>query len=381
MPNKMNQADLIFNIIDAAHEGRNEDPDAKIRRSTPCFVGPSEVGKSSIAWKSALKIRQRRLEEEGEDFSFGVKELQAANWEHPCDLLGHPESKEDEAFEKKVTDYNPHRWFHEINQFDEGILIIDELLNMRPNCHDTAKQFILYGELEEYKIPDSWTIITITNPPSEDDDYMVWDIDESFRSRLVWVPITNDRDAYLEHLEESEYDPHVEGFIKENPGIFNWEKDQEIPYKIEPGPRRAELFDIMYDPGLSDKVTFYIAQGTLGKEIATQFNDYRDRADLERISPEDILENYPDKRKRMKKLIESGENYDQVNSLAEQVVAYLESEKSDGVNLNTYRSYLNDFLSDLPNDMAYSYVDRIEDIDDEIVDTGQFEQTLQFGSD
>lgn len=372
----MRQDEVIGRIIELAHRQRNADQDAKIQRAVPCFCGPAQAGKSAIAEQKANDIAEKREDED--DVTCGVKVLDASEWEHPSDILGFPETQEHEQL-GEMTDFLQHRWFKEMEQFDEGILIIDELLNMDPNIHDVAKNFILYGRLGQYSISDDWTIVTITNPPTEDDEYMVFDIDESFRSRLVWIPVVFDRDSYMAYLDNREYDPHVQGFIEQNPNLINWEQDLTLPYQIKPGPRRAELLNIMYDPSISDDIAHYLVRGTLGKEAAQQFQDYREKADIEQIDAEDILTEYPNVRDRVVNLAQSGNQYGTVNNLAEQVVAFLESEKNNGENLGKYRQYLSDFLDDLPEDLAQSYVHRISDIDPEIVDEQELLQGLDFG--
>lgn len=371
----MRQDEVIGRIIELAHRKRNHDEDAKIQRAVPCFCGPAQAGKSAISEMEANKIAEQREQED--DVSCGVKVLDASEWEHPSDILGFPETKDHETF-GEITDYLQHRWFKEMAQYDEGILIIDELLNMDPNVHDVAKNFILYGKLGDYQISDDWTIVTITNPPTDDDEYMVFDIDESFRSRLVWVPVVFDRDSYMNYLDESNYDPHVQGFIEKNPNLIDWEQDLTLPYQIKPGPRRVELLDILYDPSLSDDIAYYLVRGTLGREPASQFEEHRKEADAEAIDAETILTSYPDVRGRIQELAVSGNNYATINNLAEQVVAYLETANNSGDDLSNYRKYLNEFLSDIPEDLASSYVHRISDIDPDMIDESDLLQGLEF---
>lgn len=319
----------------------NLQSDKDMRHPVPLVLGRQGVGKSAIIKKVAEEL------EENTDDSFSFIKLQGSMLEHPADILGYPETDEEGK-----TKHLPHEWFHETQEYDQGILFIDEFLRTAPPAQNALYDLILWGELGQYKLSENWSILCASNPPTS--EYHVEDMDPALIDRFLVFPFKGNRRDWMNWAKEEDIDDDIVGYYQQHNELVTLQ-EPEIPFEITPTHRSLEMLDILYEPTMDDDLLHAVITGTIGEENFESFRDYVEMSNSG-ITPEQVVEEYDQVRDRINDLIHPDGTVEMqvLKPIAENVVDYLESESEDlddTSELNVYRKNLKNFLTDIPREL------------------------------
>lgn len=354
---------LLKKLLKHVHEC-NINSNKDMRHPVPLVLGRQGVGKSAII-KETGKDLEEKFGEEGDDRSFGWIKLQGSMLEHPADILGYPETNEEGE-----TEHLPHEWFFEMKKHDEGILFIDEFLRTAPPAQNALYDLILWGELGQRNIPDDWTIVCASNPPTN--EYYVEDMDPALIDRFLVFPFKAKRQHFMNWAKsDGNISDEVVGYYQQNKELVTL-AEPEIPFEIEPTHRSLEMLDLLYKNNLDEDLLHAIIAGTIGEENFQSFRDYVEMTNSG-VNPEEVVKEYSKVQNKIKSMIgDDGTVEMQVlKPITENVVDYLvnlEEDVDDIEELNPYRKNIKRFLLDIPTELLSKTFNEIcEKVDPKLV--------------
>jgi hypothetical protein len=167
-------------IVEIYHRGR-----------TPVlFVGPGGIGKSECVKCKALGL------------GIGFVCLNLALME-PSDLLGIP------FVRGGVTRWAPPSC---LPRRGSGILMLEDMNRAERHVLQPLLQLITERRLNDYRLPDGWTIVAAANP--ETAEYDVTPLDRAFRTRFVRVAVHADRTHWLAWATAHDVHPTILGVVR-----------------------------------------------------------------------------------------------------------------------------------------------------------------------
>ena len=259
--------------------------------------GPHGIGKSHLAEKAAddigLPLIDRRLSQMSEG-----------------DLVGLPELVDG------VTRFCPPDWYARACR-EPVILLLDEINRATPELQQGAFQIVLARELNGHKLHPETRVIAAINASAE---YQVNEMDPALLDRFWVVDLDPTTEDWIEWASgPGGVDSVIVDFIRHHPAHLRF-KGQPEPDKLYPSPRSYERLDrTLKHAGMTPSVVagevgsntgFYaLSHGFLGTEASIAFRDFVANYEFQ-VSPEDVLDNWKDKKKQVQ-----GLTNDQANSL------------------------------------------------------------------
>jgi hypothetical protein len=289
------------------------------------LVGPHGIGKSEILEQAAKEL----------EIGYIVRDLSLME---PPDLAGMPQ------LSGEVTRFLPPAF---LPTTGKGILCFEELNRCAQYMRGPCLQLLTAGVLNDYTLPSGWLPVAAINPA--DSDYEVADLDPALLSRFVVANVVPDRAEWLRWAEGNGVHQAVVGFVGDNAQIFEGKKGSN--------PRAWKYAsDVLktYDNGGHPRPVLEAAiLGLVGTTWATAFRDFRRNGSAGLPPLDDLLDQYPHHRQRVKDWTAKGAT-DKLTELTHSVKLALQSEdvyRQLRADRKRWRS-LGQFLNDLPADLA-----------------------------
>ncbi len=205
--------------------------------------GPTGIGKTEIPERVATKLQQRYQEaldvKEGDrtegqkaevakgPVGFAYLNFTACEY---ADLVGLPYAEGD------MTVYKPPQWLKEIEKFERGVAVFDEVNRIEVQTRQAYMQILDRRAIGNFHIPKGWVIIQTANPM--DEGYQVSDFDKAMVRRSCVLELKADVGVWQvwgtnEYLFDGEpMDPMVLAVATRltNKGLV---RPVEIPVKVE----------------------------------------------------------------------------------------------------------------------------------------------------
>lgn len=333
---------------------KNVESEKDMRHPVPLVIGEQGVGKSAI-----IKQTAEELSEDQDDF--GWVKLNGAMLQHPADVFGFPETDEEEG----TTKHLPHDWFKKVLSYDKGIFFIDEFLRAEPPAQDALYDFILWGELGDYEVPDDWTIVCASNPPTQ--DFHVETMDQALVDRFVVYPYAGNRQNWFDWaVDQGDVSDDIIAYYKNNPDLVTL-NEPEIPFEIEPTHRSLEMLDILYERNMDKDILHAIISGTIGEENFKSFNDFRKTQDFG-VSAEEVIQDWHNIKPEVEHLNdEKGVEMQILKPLSDNIVSEVKRRDENDEDLNQYRKNIIEYLKFLPQELKEDTFSEIADVDADIV--------------
>jgi MoxR-like ATPase len=166
---------LLVKLLSLAHRGR-----------LPALLeGATGIGKSEIVHQVARQLGIQCV----------VLDLSLLE---PPDLIGLP------RFHEGLTTYAPPAI---LPREGDGILLLEELNRAERYIQQPALQLLSARCLNDYRLPDGWSVVAAINPETE--DYIVNPLDPALRKRFLQLRVTADTDSWLAWARENGIHPTV----------------------------------------------------------------------------------------------------------------------------------------------------------------------------
>lgn len=299
----------------------------RLPRSTSVLLrGDHGIGKSQVVRQVAalldegLPVIDRRLSQMSEG-----------------DMIGLP------SVEGNVTRFNPPDWFKRACN-EPVALFLDELNRATTEVMQAAFQIVLDRELNGWKLHPRTAVFAAINSGAS---YTVNEVDPALLDRFWAVDLTPTAEDWTRWARGRLHD-NVVDFIVGN------EKFLDPPKNLEPGTvstsRRSweRLSDALVGAGIADNAEspiFYpLSVGYVGLEATIAFQSFVKDVDI-RFTGEDIAENYPKIRTKLKKL----NSQDKWNAALDKVSDYVTSRVK--VLSEVQGKNIRDFATDLPPEL------------------------------
>jgi hypothetical protein len=286
--------------------------------------GKHGVGKSQL------------IEQAAEDLGIGfvVRDLSLME---PPDLLGLPKQ------EKGRTSYSPPSFLPDAGK---GLLVFEELNRSEKYMMSPCLQLLTARCLNDYVLPAGWLPVAAINPAS--DGYDSQELDPALLSRFIRVTVEADAQEFLTWGEKHDLHAAVSRFVRNTPGIFD---------SPDSNPRAwawvSELLHAFEREGNSDSGLLLVSvSGLVGDTLGRAFIRSLKKGE-DPIDAEQILGNYKQHRQTVQKWAKS-KKMDLLNATAHSIRIHLQDSDhcAEIAGSKTMRKSLEDFLSDLPGDLA-----------------------------
>jgi len=213
------------------------------------------IGKSEVVKQVA--------EEDG----LGYFDLRCATQEIG-DLIGLPSISK-----KGVTTWAPPAWFP-TEEGKGGYIAVEELPRASLEVRQALFQFVLDRRLHTHPLPDSWAIVCLSNPPTE--EYELWSLDPALMDRFLHVKLFPEKWEWIKYAQEEGLDPRIVEYVAASqPEVLGLGMG-DFHLQIQPTPRSWEMLGQMLKvmrcaEGDNLDLLREVAWGLLGEEAAQSF--------------------------------------------------------------------------------------------------------------
>ena len=246
----------IPEILDLAFEARNLG-----LIWNPMFVGEAGLGKSEIIRQWVKKKRETIPD-------FGFVDFRLAYYEGP-DFIGYP---------TEVTIENVLRMVHALPEMwptkGQGLILFEEPNRGNTMVMNCLMQILTDREVgTKYKLPPGWMLAGAMNP--EGSKYDVNSIDTALADRFEFFDIDYDANSFLTHVEEDNWHPKVQTFLKS--GIWQYKPSDAVAKDGKYiSPRTWSKLNAAECAGGSDSphkqaMHMTICQSILGKHVGNEY--------------------------------------------------------------------------------------------------------------
>jgi len=240
--------------------------------------------------------------------------------------------------------YLPPQWAVEANS-TPTLVLFDELNRAQLDVRNASLQILLDRKVGQYALNENVYLASAGNL-GEEDGTEVEELDSALNNRLVHVKHTLTFDEWVSEFAEAHVHPFIVSFLRENTGYFHRIADNDSP--AYPTPRSWTFLsnfigkDAEVEKIKEDVIDFGIYY--VGGSATQAFLRYLE--DVEKISVEDVLNDYPQKR-------------EVILSLDRSIISYLVGElvNCDIDKLSKGKvSNLISFLKDIDQDETMSFI-------------------------
>ncbi len=292
----------------------------------PLLIGRHGIGKSELLEQAAVEL----------GIGYCCRDLSLME---PPDLIGLPK------MDGTTTRYLPPAF---LPVQGEGLLVFEELNRCAPYMRAPCLQLLTARCLNDYRLPPGWLPCAAINPPDDDADYDVQDLDAALLSRFTRVAVIADREEWLSWARAKQLHPDVLGFVASDPDIFTDTNPRSWKYVSN------HLLAAAANSVDRDILGAAIA-GEIGNNRAMAFGDFRRRGSRYLTPPDatELLRRYGHHQQQVRAWRTAG-RLDVLGIITNSVQLLLQP----GDNYETIRSdrkqwqALGDLLADLPPDLS-----------------------------
>lgn len=249
------------------------------KSATPCLVGVSGSGKTSIWGQIAPELGFDRVEI-----------LRPALLADAADLIGLPDFEIIEKGGKavKTTAFMRPKWLP--FEGEKVLIVIDEINRATKDVSNA-----LFGLIEaekpfigEYVLPEGCKVVATCNPPTDNYAGVLDFADSAWSSRLCFIKIAPSLDVYTNYGRQSETVSNVMlDFLNKNETFFgtSGDFDTDMFFTDESDVKEtntrsfskvSSIFESAKDLGTPRNITFELVKGIVGTEFATSFMNFAD---------------------------------------------------------------------------------------------------------
>jgi len=311
------------------------------------------IGKSEVVRQVA--------EEDG----LGYFDLRCATQEIG-DLVGLPLISDD-----GFTTWSPPAWFP-TEEGKGGYIAVEELPRASLEVRQALFQFVLDRRLHTHLLPDSWAIVCLSNPPTE--EYELWGLDPALMDRFLHVKLFPEkwewiRYAHQKGKEGEELDPGIIEYVSISPPEVLGLGLKDFPLEVHPTPRSWSMLGRMLKvmgcaEGANLDLLQEVASGLLGEEVARGFYQwYLVRFPKEPIPAGPILRSFPLVQEELQEQLQEG-RYDLLRVSISRLAALLRHYELEGMELTAEEEEnLQRFVLSLPAEIAAVFVRETLDLE------------------
>lgn len=310
----------------------------------PFIWGSQGIGKTSIV-KQVVKTKGP---------NFGFVHLHLATQE-VGDLIGLLTHNKD----KSAVYHSRPSWFPTEG---EGIIFLDELNRAHPDVISAIFSLILEKKIHEHVLPSGWKLVAAGNYQS--DKFTVTDTsDSAWMSRFCHIDFKPSVEEFIIYAEENKAYT-VANFIRAHPEMLEKnDKDSKLDTSMITPDRRAmlDLVGALETEDSIDEIRYDLYAGIIGTAAAAAFLTFKTKA-YSRLSGMDILNSGSSAKvkKQVKEALADKDTVrlDLLNSAVEEILVYLDSEKTElkAAQIKNFQ----DFLTLAPLELCLKVCKRLE---------------------
>lgn len=240
----------IFNVLDLAKRARD-----KKKIMNVMFVSPPGLGKTEI------------VEQWCESRCYQYLPFSLATSDAP-DFKGFPQIQTING-RQRMSFALPEMWPTE----GKGVIVLEEL---NRTTQATMQCVLSLGDkrrgFDGYKLPDGWIIVACVNP---DDGYDTTAMDHALKDRFEIYDIHYDKNAHLEYMQATQYDPTIINFVEA--GLWTYSEPQSIgtvPGAKYVSPRTMSKLDAARSANLEAHMEKSVYENILGINVGGDYYNF-----------------------------------------------------------------------------------------------------------
>ena len=349
------------------------------KQLTPILWGKAGIGKSQIVkqlcydYSDEKKLAFTNNPSEFDENHFGFVDLRLGQME-VGDLIGMPNIDE----KNNVTKWASPSWLP-VNGKSRGIIFLDELNRARLDVLQAIFQLVWDRKIHTHCLPEGWGIVTACNPSGG--DYFVNELDEALLDRFIHIKLSPEVSEWVNWAKDKDkgnIDTDVTDFIEKYPEMLG-NQNNDIPLNIKPSPRSWEILSIMLDK-LPENLWVETSCGIIGNECAIPFIESLKKNLDKPIRGTDILDEYPDFKKLIKKYSDTkNSRFDLLKITCDDIERLLKKEYVKKDLTPKQEKNLIALLKDLPSDLSFAVIKTL--VSEEKMGTNKFNEILSKDND
>jgi hypothetical protein len=227
----------------------------------PIFTGEAGLGKSQIVQQWVKKQQLR-------DPKFGFLDLRIAYMESP-DLIGFPETEKDSQGNIRTKHRLPEFWPTE----GDGLILLEEPNRGTTGVMNCLMQLLTDFKVHNYTLPPGWLIASCINPDSS--EYDVNTMDAALKDRFVEFEIEYDAITFMDFVENADWHPNLQMFIKSGMWIYKTTKEIAKDAKYI-SPRTLSKVNAAEKAGVNKTRNLHrmVVCSILGKDIGNEYHKF-----------------------------------------------------------------------------------------------------------
>lgn len=176
----------------------------EVLKKEPVMIGKPITDLIRVAWTAKKPLilegkhgvgKSEIVKEGAEDLEIQFIKMDLSIMEPP-DLLGMPSIVDGRTVYHPPKEL-PYENGDKSKKSSEGILCFEELNRCGPEMQAPCLELLTSRRLNEYKLPDGWSVIACINPSGE--DYQVNDIDPALMSRFMHITVEASKKDWLKY--------------------------------------------------------------------------------------------------------------------------------------------------------------------------------------
>ena len=273
------------------------------------------------------------------------------------------------------TTWSPPAWFP-TEEGRGGYIAVEELPRASLEVRQALFQFVLDRRLHTHLLPDSWAIVCLSNPPTE--EYELWGLDPALMDRFLHVKLFPEKWEWIKYArqkgkekgkEGEELDPRIIDYVSiAQPEVLGFGTG-DFPLEVHPTPRSWSMLGKMLKvmgcaEGANLDLLEEVASGLLGEEVAQGFYQwYLIRFPKEPIPAGPILRSFPSVQEELQGQLQEG-RYDLLRVSISRLAALLRHYELEGMELTgEEEENLQRFVLSLPAEIAAVFVRETLDLE------------------
>ena len=310
------------------------------------MVGHHGVGKSQAIAQYAAENDMEYV-----DLRLGTQDV--------GDLLGLADFERDNDGNLVATKFMRPDWFP-VDPNSKGIIFLDEVNRARRDVLQAVFQLVLDKRIHRYELPKpkygkkgellgGWFVIAAMNPSTE--DYVVTDIsDKAFMDRFCHIKLAPSRPEFFDYARTKGFDNKLLEFLESNPKMLQG-KLEDFNLEVEPSRRSWEAVNRLVEQKTPMHLFRDLAVGLVGSKAATSLIKALHQKEKP-ITAENVIKTYSKFQERIRKYSNTKTNQQAaLKFTCNDLIQHAEKRKDELT--KTEKANLQEFLIDIPKDLAY----------------------------